>query len=119
MTLAEMRTKARVRLHGVRLGAPDLSYESRSLALSASNLSGSVHMYFALNAWWEPLEFELMPPPLLTSPWRRVVDTQLPPPDEIQPFESAPVVQAERYRVGPRSVLALMADGQGGHPQSS
>ncbi len=111
MTLAEMRERARVRLHGVRVGEPDLAHHSRSLAISASNLSGTLHMYFAINAWSEPLDFELPPTPAQELSWRRVVDTQLAPPEDICPLEEARPIDADAYRVGPRSVLALMAGG--------
>lgn len=107
MTLGEMRQKAKVRLHGVRPNAPDLAHHSRSLALSASSLSGSLHMYFALNAWWEPLDFVLPPPPN-GEPWRRVVDTFLPHPDDITPLAKARPYTEYSYRVEPRSLLALM-----------
>ena len=110
MTLAEMRERARVRLHGVKLDRPDYGHHSHSLALSASNLSGRLHMYFAINAWTEPLDFELPAPP--AGSWRRVVDTSQPSPHEIQPLGEAPVIEAATYRVGPRSVLALMARGE-------
>ena len=113
LSLAELRERANVRLHGVQLHAPDLSHSSRSLALSATNLSGSVHMYFALSSYWEPLDFELPPPPhaFRGERWRRVVDTSLASPDDIRPLEEAPWVDGSIYRVGPRSVLALMAPG--------
>lgn len=110
MTLAEMREGARVRLHGVRPGQPDLGHASHSLALTASNLSGSLHMYFALNAWREPLQLELPPPPNGSGPWRRVVDTQRAPPDEISPLAEAPIVETASYVIGPRSLLALMVE---------
>ena len=60
LTLAElMRQRANVQLHGVRLGAPDRGRDSHSLAVTASSLSGDLLMHFALNAYWEPLDFEL------------------------------------------------------------
>jgi isoamylase len=41
-------------------------------------------------------------------PWRRVIDTALPPPDDVTPLEEAPPVEEMRYRVRPRSLVALM-----------
>jgi len=108
MTLSEMRDKAQVRLHGVRLGRPDLTEPSRSLALSATSLSGKLHMYFAVNAWWEPLTFELPPPPAHDTPWRRVLDTARDAPDDIHPLSEAPAIDDVEARVAPRSLLALM-----------
>ena len=110
ISLAELIAVAQVRFHGVELERPDFSYPSRSLALSASSLSGDLLMYFALNAYWHPLEFELPPlPKWATSGWRRVVDTYLPAPDDIAAPEEAPPVTGATYEVGPRSVVVLFA----------
>jgi glycogen operon protein len=111
LSLAELHERANVRLHGVRLHAPDLTHASRSLALSATTLEGTVHMYFVLSAYWEPLSFELPSPPRAHegARWRRVLDTSLPSPDDIRPWEEASPVDGSIYRVGPRSVVALMA----------
>ena len=56
----------------MRLDAPDLGPESHSLAVTASSLSGDLLMHFALNAWRQPLDFELPPLPadwLAGTPW--------------------------------------------------
>ncbi len=66
------------------------------------------HLHVMLNAYWEPLTFEL---PALPSEqrWRRVVDTALPSPDDIsQPGKERPVAGRE-YRVEARSVVILLA----------
>ncbi|MFK7990076.1 MAG: glycogen debranching protein GlgX [Sandaracinaceae bacterium] len=105
LTLTEVRESAQVQLHGIHLGQPDFAPHSRSIAISAQNLSGSTRMYFALNAWWEPLWFEL---PHGAS-WRRVVDTSRVSPDDARPFEEAPVIESTHVEVGPRSVVALFA----------
>ena len=61
-----------------------------------------------VNAYWEPLTFEL-PAPRADSPgsWRRSLDTVLPSPDDINTFETAPVVSTPTYLVRPRSVVLL------------
>ncbi len=110
LTLAELMELSRIQLHGVQLGKPDLGHASRSLAVSASTLSGDQLMYFALNAYWEPLDFELPRlPDWATSGWRRVVATALPPPDDIVPFAAAPRIEERTHRVEARSVVALFA----------
>jgi glycogen operon protein len=63
-----------------------------------------------LNAYWEPLEFEL--PPVADGacdPWRRWIDTFLDSPHEIVDWERAPSVPGQTYRTGPRSVVVLFA----------
>jgi hypothetical protein len=41
-TLEELMARVKVNLHGVRLGAPDLSIGSHSLAVTANSLSSAV-----------------------------------------------------------------------------
>jgi len=48
-----------------------------------------------LNAYWEPLTFELPPVPAdRQQRWRRCIDTALDSPDDICPWETAPAVTA-------------------------
>ena len=39
--------------------------------------------------------------------WRRCIDTALPSPEDIQPWEDAPVVKQTTYMVQPRSIVLL------------
>jgi glycogen operon protein len=60
-----------------------------------------------LNAYWEPLEFEL---PTTSEPdvWRRWIDTSRDSPDDIVAWEDAePVSASHTYRAVPRSVVVL------------
>jgi isoamylase len=59
-----------------------------------------------LNAYWEPLTFEL--PVSAEQGWRRWIDTALEAPDDICPWESAPVVRQPTYEAQPRSVVLLV-----------
>jgi glycogen operon protein len=69
---------------------------------------GSFHLI--LNAYWDPLEFELpAPPPGSAGGWRRVIDTYLEPPDDFCPWAEAPLVEAPTYVAQPRSVVLLLA----------
>jgi glycogen operon protein len=61
LSLEELMTQVRVQLHGIHLRQPDLQDNSHSLAVTASSLSGDLRMHFALNAYWEPLSFDLPP----------------------------------------------------------
>jgi isoamylase len=60
-----------------------------------------------LNAYWEPLTFEL-PPLHAEQGWRRWIDTALDSPDDICTWESAPIVAQEACEVQPRSVALLV-----------
>jgi isoamylase len=63
--------------HGVRLGQPDCGENSHSLAFELVHPDVQEHVYVVLNAYWEPLEFEL---PQLGEGrrWARLVDTARP-----------------------------------------
>jgi glycogen operon protein len=93
--------------HGVRLGTPDWSVSSHSLACSVSCGNQNLIFYLILNAYWEPLEFEL--PNTDGDVWHRWIDTSLDSPHDITEWSSAPPVASRSYRAGPRSVVALYA----------
>ncbi len=64
--------------------------------------------YLILNAYWEPLDFEL--PNLESGTWLRWIDTSLDSPNDISPWKDAPPVQGYTYRVADRSVVMLYAN---------
>jgi len=94
--------------HGVRLNQPDWGDDSHSLSFELVNPDKREHLYMILNAYWEPLDFEL--PPLLpfsAGCWQRVVDTALPPPGD---FADPPVSLTPgkgSYTAQPRSAVIL------------
>jgi len=94
--------------HGVHLGQPDWSSDSHSLALTLQHPKKKEHIHIMLNAYWEPLSFEL-PPLDDDETWHRIVDTYLPSPDDFCPPEAAPLYMGDGYQVQPRSVAVLMA----------
>jgi isoamylase len=108
LTLNQLLGRARIECHGVRLHEPDWTDQSHSLAISASAVEANLNLYLILNAYWEPLRFELPPVPALgLRPWRRWLDTFLEPPDDICLFSAAPPVAGSSYLVQPRSIVAL------------
>jgi isoamylase len=94
--------------HGVKLGEPDWSFSSHSLATSVAYSNQNVLLYLILNAYWEPLEFEL-PPVNKDRSWKRWIDTTIDSPGDIVEWHSAPTVVSPAYSAGPRSVVALFA----------
>jgi glycogen operon protein len=109
-TLLARLQETQVEFHGVTLGAPDEGETSHSLAISRQSRDGMFCLYLMINAYWEPLAFELPPfPDTNTRVWRRWIDTSCPSPDDICSWTAAPNVTESRYRVGPRSVVALVA----------
>jgi glycogen operon protein len=109
MTLNELLSRQPVQWHGVRLSAPDWSYDSHTLAATAPLLGYRMVLHLIVNAYWEPLEFEV-PPLEAEAAWRRCIDTYLDPPDDICSWTEAPRLQGPTYRVQPRSLVVLLAN---------
>ena len=117
LTLNQLLQRAKIQWHGVALDRPDWSESSHSLAFTLRSLRGRFLLHGMLNAYWEPLRFELPPVPVETQEhWRRCIDTALDSPHDIYFSENAPVVQETTYVVRERSVvllsLALEVDGE-------
>ncbi len=108
-SLNQLLREARRGWHGVKLGEPDWSVHSHSLAASMASRNGNLLLYLILNAYWEPLEFELPPLANGNDAWRRWIDTSRDSPDDITERQSAPTVTSRTYLAGPRSVVALFA----------
>ena len=107
MTLRELLAEAQIEWHGVQLYQPDWSEDSHSLALSVQD--GRKHYFLAMNAYWEPLKFELPPVPHGTDGWRLVLDTSKGPPEDCCPPDKAPLITGTAYTVEARSVTLLVA----------
>jgi glycogen operon protein len=108
--LTELLREAQpIQWHGVKLHQPDWGHQSHSLAATVPLLGYPRLMHLMLNAYWEPLEFEL---PAATSDhgrWRRCVDTFQPSPDDIRDFATARFADGPNCRVEPRSIVILFA----------
>jgi glycogen operon protein len=87
---------------------PDWAPNSHSLALGAELVREKISMQLILNAYWEPLDFELPPVPN-GGTWRRWIDTALDSPRDIVDWKTAEPVAGESYRAGARSVVVLIA----------
>jgi isoamylase len=94
--------------HGTRLGQPDWSEHSHSLAFSLCYPDANEHLHVMVNAYWEPLVFDF-PPLEAHESWHRIVDTAVAAPLDFNPPEQSPKVQGEVYPVSPRSTVVLMA----------
>jgi isoamylase len=109
VSLNQLLRKSHIAWHGVKLGQPDWSNDSHSLAFSAEANDEKLLLYVILNAYWEPLDFELPPWSTSETPWRRWIDTSLVSPCDIMDWQLAPAVSGPVYRAGPRSAVALFA----------
>ena len=110
LTLNELIRDAPYAWHGVKLFQPDWSDHSHSLAFSTELPDEKLAFFLILNAYWEPLDFEL---PLTrgTKPiiWRRWIDSFLESPKDIVPWEEAEPVTGSSYNAGPHSVAVLLS----------
>src|SRR5947209_6996783 len=106
VSLTRMLQEANKAWHGVRLYHPAWEDNSHSVALNAELRGEGLFFHLILNAFWEPLEFEL-PKSEGGGLWRRWIDTALDSPRDIVPWQTAPRVPGNTYRVGARSVVML------------
>jgi len=107
ISLNELLRRARFTWHGVELNRPDWSDQSHAIALTLKSLRATLQLHVILNAYWEPLQFELPPSDALGELWRRCIDTAEASPDDITPWPEAPRVDAAIYTAQPRSVVVL------------
>jgi isoamylase len=108
LSLNQLLERAKIEWHGVALNQPDWSEHSHSLAFTLRSLRAHFLMHGMLNAYWEPLTFEIPPVPAESRQrWRRCVDTALASPDDFSPWEEASSVEATTYTVQSRSVVIL------------
>ncbi|WP_299485668.1 glycogen debranching protein GlgX [Acaryochloris sp. IP29b_bin.137] len=95
--------------HGTQLGQPDWRHDSHSLAFTLRYRQYGELLHVILNAFWEPLTFEL--PPLKNGQyWQRIVDTALAAPEDFCPIDHAPAVAQLFYPVNARSSIILIAE---------
>jgi isoamylase len=105
---------ADVKWHGQLPNLPDWSPASRTLALTLNGrLTGREpdrDFYLAFTSWHKPTPF-LVPPSAQGKPWRRLIDTGLPSPDDIVGDGEGPLVPAgKKYALAPYSMLVLMSE---------
>ncbi|HEY3497508.1 MAG TPA: glycogen debranching protein GlgX [Polyangiaceae bacterium] len=108
LTLQQLLERTPVEWHGVELGCPDWSDSSHSLAFTLRSLHGRLVLHGMLNAYWEPLRFQLPPPAVPGRSWRRCIDTALAAPDDVCHYREGAVHAEPTYLVQARS-LVLMA----------
>jgi isoamylase len=107
ISLTQMLHQAKMAWHGVKHLQPDWTPHSHSLAFGAEMRREGLELYVIMNAYWEPLCFEL-PEAGEREPWCRWIDTSLKTPDDIVPWQAARAVVDQRsYAATERSVVVL------------
>jgi isoamylase len=118
LSLNELLRRARIAWHGVVLDSPDWSDHSHALAFTLRSLRARFLLHGMLNAFWEPLTFQVPAFPAGAQPWRRCLDTALASPDDISHWATAPVLDQDTYVVQARSIV-LLALALQGPPETS
>ena len=108
LTLNELLDRARIEWHGVKLNQPDWGEHSHALAFTFASLKARYQIHGMLNAYWQPLTFEVPPPQSSDRGWRRVIDTALTAPDDFTPWDAAPRMTSASYVVQPRSMALVI-----------
>ena len=108
ISLNTLLAEAKKAWHGVKLFQPDWGDDSHSIAFTPELRREGIVFHLVLNAYWEPLEFEV--PKLEGETWRRWIDTALDSPDDIVPWETAPAISDSTYRAEARSVVMLFSN---------
>ena len=119
LSLNELLRRAEIDWHGIRLGRPDWSDCSHSLAFTVRSRQRQIPLWLHVmfNAYWEALDFDLpLTPAETVAGWQRWIDTSLELPEDIMDAAAAPPVPGTQYHVAPRSVAALFVrtDGRSG-----
>jgi glycogen operon protein len=111
MSLKQMLEHPHITWHGVKLNQPDWSHQSHSLALTFHSLSGSLSNHVMINAYHEPLEFEIpVNSEEIRYNWRRWVDTFLQSPDDIVSWQEGLSILAATYTVQPYAIAVLISE---------
>jgi glycogen operon protein len=100
--------------HGVEPGQPDFSATSRTLAFALDGRKTGREpdrdFYIACNAWIKPILFRLPRSPSGRR-WRRVLDTSLPPPNDLVALDSGPMAHEDAYYpLPPFTLLVLISE---------
>jgi len=106
LALNQLLRQSDITWHGLKLNEPDWRPSSRSIAFTARPPKEGALFHVILNAYWEPLSFQL-PPSAAGRPWRRWIDTFLDSPQDVVDWEQATAVAGDTYRAQPRSVVLL------------
>ena len=99
----------RVSWHGPKVGDPDWTGQSRTLAFQMHGWHSQPDFYVMFNAHWEQRRFNI-PPHEGQWRWRRLVDTNLQSPEDIVSEQNAVKLQpGDHYTLAPRSTVILIS----------
>ena len=97
--------KTNFELHGVKLGQISWERNAHAFAFTLYNPDYDKALHVMINAYWEPLTFEI--PELTTEKWRLLINTANPSPDDFYSIKKDPVIHENTYKVSNRSIVVL------------
>ncbi len=111
LTLTEiLQNKRSFEWHGIRLGQPDWSNTSHSLACTSKTKKNDFVLHLMWNAYSEGLDFQIPDPQNFErKKWVCIIDTSLPSPEDIVLLEDAKKVDGNNYLVKANSMVLLAA----------
>ncbi len=98
-------SSTQIAFHGIHLHQPDWSDHSHSIAFTLTNQTFGSAIHVMVNAYWEPLTFELPRTPYYR--WQKIIDTAEVSPNDIHLPKKAPPVGGFFCEVKERSVVLL------------
>ena len=99
---------SKITWHGVKLGQPDWSYDSRTLACTLENPDYSHRLHVLINAYWEPLSFEI--PRNQEHHWKCIIDTACETKETFCSIGEAAILKNNKIKVEDRSVVVLISN---------
>jgi len=98
--------------HGIAIGKPDWGYNSHTLAYTLHQHRYDFQLHVMINAFWEPLTFELPPLPKEDMKnWHCIINTALESPNDFFSPPEAPPIGQFQVLLKERSVLVAIARG--------
>ncbi len=109
LSLAELLKTPLVAWHGDKLNQPNWQGNSHSIAFMVQSVSHRLLMHCMVNAWKEPIRFELPPHPKGKKlKWKRWLDTSLATPHDICDMNHLEDVEGKTYTLPPFTFVALV-----------
>jgi isoamylase len=111
VSLIELLKQSRIIWHGVKENKPNWNEDSQSIAVTTIAFNSKIAMHYMVNACQHDLEFEI--PQTLDYQlieWKRWLDTSLPSPEDICPFNEAKPFGTPTYKVKAHSLVVLTAN---------
>ncbi len=109
MSLKEFLSRGQFTWHGVKVNQPDWSDVSHTIAFTVESISAATAMHVMVNAFSQPLEFEL---PQLSKTknrsWKLWIDTFKSSPNDICEWDTGPIIRKSTYLVNAYSIVVLM-----------